>query len=180
VNLLQNDTEVGSPAEPLLNVTIRAFQMNDWQDMAELWQQPEVIWGTLQMPYQSLDDLRRRLENPPEGLHRLVAVAEDGCVIGMLGLQVGRGRVAHAAHIGMMVHPDFHNQGVGSALIEAAINLAEKWLNLIRLDLQVYTDNAAAIHLYEKFGFQIEGTLRRYAYRDGEYVDAYTMARVRE
>jgi putative acetyltransferase len=177
---MKSNIQADKPGKKISPVTIRAFRRDDWQDVTELWQQPEVIWGTLQMPYQSLDDLRRRLENPPEGLHRLVAVAEDGCVIGMLGLQVGRGRAAHAAHIGMMVHPDFHNQGVGSALIEAAINLAEKWLNLIRLDLQVYTDNAAAIHLYEKFGFQIEGTLRRYAYRDGEYVDAYTMARVRE
>jgi putative acetyltransferase len=35
-------------------------------------------------------------------------------------------------------------------------------------------------NIYQKFGFQIEGTLQRYAYRDGEYVDSYTMAWVRE
>jgi putative acetyltransferase len=161
-------------------VTIRTYQKDDWQGAAEIWQQPQVIWGTLQMPYQSLDDLRRRLDNPPEGLKRLVAVADDGRVIGMLGLQVGRGRTAHTGHLGMMVHPDFQNQGVGTALMEAAVELAEKWLNLSRLDLQVYTDNPAAIHLYQKFGFQIEGTLRHQAYRDGEYIDAYVMARVRE
>jgi putative acetyltransferase len=120
------------------------------------------------------------LENPPERFHRLVAVAGDGRVIGLLALQVGGGRTAHAGHIGMMVHPDFHNQGVGSALMKATVDLADNWLNLARLDLQVYTDNAAAIHLYKKFGFEIEGTLRRYAFRDGEYVDSYTMARVRE
>jgi hypothetical protein len=40
-------------------------------------------------------------------------------------------------------------------------------------------DNAAAIALYEKFGFEIEGSHRRLAYRDGEYVDSYSMARVR-
>jgi putative acetyltransferase len=177
---MASGTQADSPIKSPLNVSIRAFQMDDWRDVAELWQQSEVIWGTMQMPYQSLDDLRRRLENPPEGMHRLVAVAGDGRVIGMLGLQPGQRRMAHTAHIGMMVHPDFHNRGVGSALMQAAIDLAEKWLNLTRLDLQVYTDNAAAIHLYQKFGFQIEGTLRRYAYRDGEYVDSYTMAWVRE
>jgi hypothetical protein len=38
--------------------------------------------------------------------------------------------------------------------------------------------NAAAIALYEKFGFEMEGTHRRYAFRDGAYVDAYSMARI--
>jgi len=154
--------------------------MNDWQDVAEIWQQPEVVWGTRQLPYQSLDDLRKRLENPPERFHRLVAVTGDDRVIGLLGLQAGHGRMAHVGHIGIMVHPDFFDQGVGSALMKTAIDLADKWLNLIRLDLEVYIDNAAAIHLYEKFGFEIEGTLRRYIFRDGEYVDSYVMARVKE
>jgi putative acetyltransferase len=47
------------------------------------------------------------------------------------------------------------------------------------LDLRVYVDNAPAIALYEKFGFEIEGTHRCFAYRDGEYVDAHVMARLR-
>jgi putative acetyltransferase len=172
--------EGAAKAEEPKHVTVRAFQMDDWRDVAELWQQPGVIWGTRQLPYQSLDDLRKRLENPPERMHRLVAVTGDGRAIGVLALQVGSGRSAHAGHIGMMVHPDFHNQGVGSALMGAAVDLADKWLNLTRLDLQVYTDNAAAIHLYEKFGFEVEGTLRRFAFRDGAYADSFMMARVIE
>jgi L-phenylalanine/L-methionine N-acetyltransferase len=49
----------------------------------------------------------------------------------------------------------------------------------MRVELSVYTDNAAGIALYEKFGFEIEGTHHRYAFRKGEYVDAYSMARIR-
>ena len=47
------------------------------------------------------------------------------------------------------------------------------------LELHVYTDNAAGIRLYEKFGFAIEGTAREFALRDGTYIDAYAMARLR-
>ena len=78
-----------------------------------------------------------------------------------------------------MVHPDFWNQGVGSELVGAMVELADNWLGITRLELTVYTDNAPAIHLYQKFGFVIEGTLRAFALRDGEYVDTYAMARVR-
>ncbi len=43
----------------------------------------------------------------------------------------------------------------------------------------MYTDNAAAVALYKKFGFEIESTHRRYAFRNGEYLDAYSMARIK-
>src|SRR5207248_8639625 len=56
--------------------------------------------------------------------------------------------------------------------------LADGWLNYQRLELSVYTDNLAAMHLYRKFEFAIEGTCRAYAFRDGGYVDAYQMARM--
>jgi putative acetyltransferase len=39
--------------------------------------------------------------------------------------------------------------------------------------------NDVGIALYEKFGFEGEGTHRRYAFRNGGLVDAYSMARVR-
>ncbi|RWX24231.1 GNAT family N-acetyltransferase, partial [Rhizobium leguminosarum] len=47
------------------------------------------------------------------------------------------------------------------------------------LELTVYTDNDVAIGLYRKFGFEQEGLLRAFGFRSGEYVDAYTMARLR-
>jgi putative acetyltransferase len=50
----------------------------------------------------------------------------------------------------------------------------------MRLELEVYVDNAPAIRLYEKFGFIIEGTMVQFAFRDGQYVDTYMMARLRK
>lgn len=57
------------------------------------------------------------------------------------------------------------------------MNLADNWLNLLRLELYVYADNAAAIHLYNKFGFEIEGTHRAHSLRNGVFIDTYSMAR---
>jgi L-phenylalanine/L-methionine N-acetyltransferase len=52
-------------------------------------------------------------------------------------------------------------------------------LGLTRVEFTLYSDNAAGAALYEKFGFEIEGTHRRYAFRNGYYVHAYSMARIR-
>ena len=79
----------------------------------------------------------------------------------------------------MAVRDDWQGKGVGTALVQAAVDLADRWLNLRRLELQVYTDNDAGIRLYKKFGFVIEGTHVDFAFRDGAYVDAYAMARLR-
>ena len=78
-----------------------------------------------------------------------------------------------------MVRDDWHGKGVGTAMMRAVIDLADKWLNLARIELTVFTDNESAIALYRKFGFEIEGTHRKYAFRDGDFVDAYAMARIK-
>lgn len=69
---------------------------------------------------------------------------------------------------------------VGGRLLAAAIDLAENWLNITRLELTVFVDNAAAIALYEKHGFRIEGESPEFALRVGEYVAVYHMARLRK
>jgi putative acetyltransferase len=79
--------------------------------------------------------------------------------------------------IGISVAPAAQGQGVGSALMTALCDYADRWLGTLRIELNVYTDNEPAIALYRKFGFVIEGTSRGYALRDGQYVDSYTMAR---
>ena len=93
----------------------------------------------------------------------LVAVAE-GEVVGNLDLRVhpDSPRRRHVGEIGVAVHDDWQGQGIGTALTEAALDLA---------------DNAARRALDEKFGFEIEGTHRRYALREGRYAHAYSMAR---
>lgn len=85
-----------------MEVIIRAFELADWEDVAEMWSTPHCQQGTLQLPYQSRDDIKKKLTDPPPGLYRLVAVVKESQkVVGMIGLHTERGRRAHAAHLGM-------------------------------------------------------------------------------
>jgi L-phenylalanine/L-methionine N-acetyltransferase len=105
----------------------------------------------------------------------------EGEVVGNLGLETfpNRPRIRHAGILGMAVHDDWQGRGIGTALMGTALDLADNWLNLSRVELTVYTHNAAGFALYEKFHFEREGTHRRYAFRDGGFVDAYSMARLK-
>ena len=146
------------------DVAVRHASIRDEQDLHEIWSWPGVVRDTLQLPYVTPDKTRKWLENPTEGDHFLVAEV-DGRIVGSLSLNSRRDRLSHMGHIGIGVHDDFQNQGIG-------------WLNLKRVELHVYTDNARAVHLYKKFGFEIEGVRRNFLrYDDGTLLDDIMMAK---
>jgi putative acetyltransferase len=165
--------------DPPADILIRALEPSDLPDLTEAWNQPNAYAGTPQLPYTSLDSRQKRHAAGAAWDRQLVAVIE-GKVIGSIGLHRADGpRRAHTAAIGMGVHDAYAGRGVGSALMAAIIDLADNWLNLRRLELTVYADNARAIALYDRFGFAREGLCRDFAWRAGAYVDAVAMARLR-
>ncbi len=121
-------------------------------------------------------DRDRRLQGLAEALLNelaVVLVAEaDGRLVGQLGMDLARYGVAD---LGMLVSGGWRGRGVGSALLRAGITWAHG-AGAHKLALQVWPHNSAAIGLYEKFGFQREGLLRRhYRRRNGELWDAIIM-----
>ena len=162
-----------------MTIHIRRATPEDLEAVYKIYTGQLVVRGTLQLPFPSIDLWRKRLE-PQDGVIPLVACV-DAEIVGHLALMtfINSPRRRHVGSLGMAIRDDWQGRGVGSALMEAVIDLADRWLNLDRLELEVFSDNAPAVGLYKKFGFQIEGTLRAYAFRDGEYADVYAMARLR-
>lgn len=162
-------------------IQVRAQEPRDVEAVAEILSCPGVIAGTIQLPLRSIEARREQIAHYASDPHSHSLVAElDGRVVGTLGLHVESSpRRCHCGNIGMAVHDSFQQRGIGSALMAAMLDLADNWLGLRRVELTVYVDNAPAIHLYEKFGFVIEGTARQFAFRGGAYADAYHMARLR-
>jgi L-phenylalanine/L-methionine N-acetyltransferase len=163
-----------------MTITVRAAEPSDFEAIRETMSQPRAQSQTLQVPYPSLEMWKKRLAEKAPGDHVLVAEV-DGKVVGNAGLHAAgpSPRRRHAGHLGMAVHDDWQRRGVGAALMVAMLDLADNWLQYTRLELTVYVDNAGALALYQKFGFEIEGTLRQYAMRDGVLADVYTMARLK-
>lgn len=160
------------------DILIRAFEPADLPELTEAWNQPRAFAGTLQLPYTSVDARQKRSAAAPASLTRLVAVI-DGKVIGMIGLERFENRRSHAGSIGMAVHDAYAGRGAGGAMMAAIIDLADNWLQIKRLELSVYADNARAIALYERFGFEREGFHAAYSWRNGAFVDSISMARLR-
>ena len=128
-------------------LVIRPLHPNDIDDLYEIITDPRVISTLIAIPSMEYQDEEKWLADKKPGSHRLVAEL-DGKVIGSAGIgQNLRARMTHSGHFGLMVHADYWGQGIGSALTAAALDLADNWLGLMRVELEVFADNPAAIHI---------------------------------
>lgn len=161
-------------------IFIRRAEPGDFEAIARSFEDPSAYGGTLQLPYPSRELWRKRLSEPADDEFMLLAHVGDE-LVGHAGLHPSSKRLrrSHAMSVGMAVPLRWQGKGVGTALMAALVEIADNWLNVFRLELTVYVDNERAIKLYRKFGFELEGTHKAYALRDGRYVDAHFMARIK-
>lgn len=161
-----------------MTMKIRSLHKRDYEQLVELTEHPLVIEQTSQHPFLGSERVIALFERRASETVSLVA-EDEGRIVGYITLFLSqKPREKHMAGLAIAVHPDIHGKGVGTRLMEEAVNLADNWLNLIRLELTVYTDNDVAVHLYKKLGFEIEGERKFAAYKRGQYADLYTMARI--
>ncbi len=165
---------------PGMDITVRRAEPEDFEGIWRTFLDESAYGGTLQLPCPSRETWRKRLAEPVEAHYVFVACAGEE-IVGHAGLHPAgtSPRRAHAMSLGMAVPGPWQGKGVGTALLGTLVDLADGWLNVWRLELTVYADNAPAIALYRKFSFEAEGTHRAYALRGGRYVDAVAMARLR-
>ena len=140
--------------------------------------EPEGWLISIAGEWRSAGDERRFLKALRRYPHAAVFVAEreDGTLVGRLS--VGRDphpASAHVADVGLMVALDARRQGVGTALLRAAVDWARE-TGIRKLELHVFPWNEGAIALYEAFGFEREGFRKGHYRRGGEFVDAILMA----
>ena len=145
---------------------------------SEVGREPEG-WLITSNGWRGVGDERRYLRSLRRYPHAAVFVAEtpEG-IVGRLSL--GRDphpASAHVADLGLMVAASYRRRGIGSALLETAVEWARE-IGVRKLELHVFPHNEPAIELYEGYGFEREGYRRAHYRRAGEYVDAIVMALV--
>lgn len=165
-------------SRPALSLVIRAPHPGDVPALTAMSNLPGVRAGTLRLPFTGEDFVRQRILGAPQGTHVVVGeVAGEAVAWGTLMRQAGRR--AHVGEVFLAVHDDHWGRGIGGRILRALTDLADLWLGLTRLQLEVAADNARAIRLYEDAGFEVEGRLRADMLREGVLVDSLVMGRLR-
>ena len=159
-------------------VAIRAPRPDDLEGITRACKVPGVRAGTLRLPFTHEDEVRRRWIRVRPNVHSILGIL-DSEVVALAALIRFDGRRAHSGEVFLAVHDGYWRRGIGRQMMTALIGLADDWLGLVRLELGVNDDNAAAIALYESLGFTHEGRQCAATLRAGKLVDALMMARLR-
>jgi putative acetyltransferase len=169
-----------------VQLNVRRARVEDAAECTRIHGDADVYPQTLQLPYPDEDLWRTRLRDMlAPGQRDLLLVGEISLNGGPFKVQGYAGlhpagpqlRRQHVMSLGICVHPDGQGLGLGWALTTALLDYADRWAQVLRIELQVYADNTRAINLYEGLGFETEGRLRGASLRDGMYADTLCMAR---
>lgn len=130
-----------------------------------LQQQRDKIQRAVQDPNTIIFTVCRQVDDIPIGTTSLVRID-----------WIGRMAIFYLAIAGK----DNWSQGYGSEITRLMIDYSFSTLNLNRIQLHVSIKNEAAIKVYRKCGFIIEGTLRQAMFFDNRYLDFYVMGILKE
>lgn len=113
--------------------------------------------------------------NIQENWPHVVAIVDDS-VVGWCDItSLHRPVYAHCGELGIGIIAQYRGQGIGKALMQAALQEAKK-KGLERIELTVFEKNETAIALYHQFGFVIEGKKCKAVKIDNQYDDLICMA----
>ena len=119
------------------------------------------------------------IQNYKDQPNSLLLVAEyQGSLVGNIDLTGSwRKKMFHTAVIGMGIHPEWQNQGIGTLLIQSILEWS-KTNNLLKtLWLEVYATNNSGIALYNKVGFQESGRIKNFFFENNKYLDKIIMSK---
>ncbi len=157
--------------------TIRPITKDDGDSLYEMFSSMSdeaLKWG---MPPYTRENINRRVTNL-ENWIAVVAECEDR-LIGHSGIyKASHPRRKGVSNTGIYIHQDFHNVGLGTAMMEVLIDEATRQ-GIHKINLEVVAENANAINLYRKFGFQTEGVIRDTFYGgDESYYNTLMMGKI--
>lgn len=107
----------------------------------------------------------------------MLAAFYEGMVAGNISVApIGEGlKQKHRGGLGIAIVKDFWNAGLGTILLKEAVRISGE-VGFHQLELGVFEDNARAIHLYEKNGFEKTGVIpRAFRLKDDTFRDEIQM-----
>lgn len=163
-------------------MNIRRCEINDADNMLkmllELDKETEYMLFEADERPNDINRVKAMINQSINGENLLLIATEDDNIIGFLSAKRGILRkIKHTAYIVVGIREKFRGKGIGKKLF-CYLDLWAKENNISRLELTVMCPNSMAKQLYEKSGFEVEGTKRNAIFMNGKYIDEYYMSKI--
>ncbi|WP_342746169.1 GNAT family protein [Paenibacillus donghaensis] len=173
----------GVPMLEQAKVVIRELTVEDAPKLTALREQLDretsfmlMEPGERQVTLKQVEDMLDSYDGSDNSL--MIGAEAEGRLTGYLSVQGGKARRnRHSAHIVVGILQEAQGIGIGSAFFERMDTWAVAQ-GIVRLELTVMAHNERALRLYQKSGFEIEGTKRKSLRVDGRWVDEYYMGKL--
>ncbi|MEI4718442.1 GNAT family N-acetyltransferase [Bacillus cereus] len=153
-----------------MGINVRAVEIQDARAIHRICIQDDVLPYMVFLPSMRVEAMENRIRNLAPNQFEFV---------GFVGLTQSPGRRSHSGDLFIGVDSEYHNKGIGRALLTKMLDLADNWLMLERVELGVLETNPKAKALYEKFGFVEEGVKIGNLKAHGKFINEIMMSRFR-
>ncbi len=170
-------------------IELTPFRIGDEPNLVKYLNNQIIFQNTLHIPYPySETDAKNWLltvaekleENVGEETQFAIRHADFG-VIGGIGVFFHSGRDGHRDELGYWIAEPFRGQGLMTKVILAFSGFQFQIRpQLVRLEAFVFDFNLASLRVLEKCGFEKEGFHRKYQLKKGKFLDAFSLAKIRE
>ncbi len=159
---------------------IRPLEKNDLEDLHRLNNMRSIMSYWFEEPYTSYSELLMLYEKHlGDESERRFVIDVEGKFAGIVEL-VEISSQHRNCEIQIALFPEFEGFGHAQFAMEKGIEYGFNFLNLFKIYLYVDRDNDAAVHIYEKLGFKVEGELLKQFFSNGEYKDSYFMGLLKD
>lgn len=168
-------------------IELTEFRREDKSNLVRYLNDPVIYQNTLTIPspYGETDadkwlEITRANREKYGRLSNWAIRHREAGLIGGIGRMGLTGMEGHRDEIGYWLAEPFRGQGIMTAVVGKLSAFLFSSTPLVRIEAHVYEYNPASARLLEKAGFQREGIARKFAKKDGRYIDAILLAKIKE
>ncbi len=133
------------------------------------------LTGTRQIfTRESVEAAYQRLWQDPDRVDMAVCRMDDDLVVGEVVLNAVDAH-NHSANFRIAIYDGFRGRGYGTEATRLMLDYGFRVRSLHRIELEVWSQNPRAAHVYEKVGFRREGSRRQSWLDEGRYYDTWIM-----
>lgn len=154
---------------------IRALERTDLRQIHIIDNKAETMRLWFEEPYESLDELTSLYDKHIHDTHERRFVVDVGDEFAGIVELVSIDYIHRNCEIQIIITDRFSGQGLAQQALQKGIDYAFHTLNMYKVYLWVDVHNDKAVHIYNKLGFTIEGTIKQQFFAGGKYHDSYFM-----